>query len=163
MSSIKVEELSVWELYFTKKGRLSRSDFGKYYVLPTILIAILLVIFLIPGSHKGDDIYKTLPYLLAILILVPMSIIAQGKRCRDCNFPIWGGLIPYILIGLTLNLPILFPDTQALVNAFMNSSSGTGGAILGAYWVMKPVNENNLYGAPCKVVFWKCKNKPIKV
>ena len=156
--SDEIKELSIWELYFSTKGRLSSKDFTKFYFFPSIALVALIAVWLILDgkTYKGDEFYLSLPYLVTIAITVPMTLIAFAKRSRDFNFPSWYALFPFFLLALFYNLPLVFPPAQDLVNTFFNdSSSSLSLTIVFIYWMPKTVDEGNLYGPPCKVVLFK--------
>ncbi|HBR68156.1 MAG TPA: hypothetical protein DEA55_02145 [Rhodospirillaceae bacterium] len=152
-----VRELSVMELYFTGRGRLSGKDYGKFYLLPSVLIALTFAGIVILGGkvYEGDKIYASVPFLSSMAIVIPMTAIAYAKRSRDINAPAWLGLLPFLFIAVFACMPIAFPGTQDMVNGFFNSSSSAGLWIGVAFWYVPSVNEGNLYGPPCKVVLFK--------
>lgn len=148
------EIISIFELYFTFKGRLGRADYGKYYFVPSIVMAVVLFISLVVFKPpKGDALFSSAPYLSVVIPMFFMSVMAWGKRARDFGSPIWTGIFVFFLLMLVSQLPYLLPETQGLVDAFDKGTSGS--ALTGVFWFAKGNEGENAYGSPCKVVLFK--------
>ena len=84
MSETIKDKLSLIELYFSLKGRISRLQFAAFYLLPLLLVSELAAYSVIFAIFRD--------YL---------SIMMMGKRARDINLPLWFPVIVYAsLIGI---------------------------------------------------------------
>lgn len=156
----EIKELTLWELYFSFKGRLSKNDFGYYYLLPTLALSCLFVFIVIffDFSIASGDLFETSISVVFIYFIIFLSVMAYGKRSRDFNMPCWFGLLPFFILGLVYSSPIIIPALQYPVNAFSNSdSTGLGIFITLFYWFTED-KDQSLYGPECKVVLFKAKD-----
>lgn len=157
-------KINIFELYFTLRGRLSKKDFGKYFFVPTIIIAVALVVAMVmmpnpPNTEEG--VYSSMPAQVALFSILYLSTMACGKRARDFGWPIWTWLVIFLITILPTQLPYIFPDIRNLVDNYdaIVAKGSLGNAVAFAFWFAKADEGKNEYGAPCKVVLIKGPDK----
>ncbi len=163
-----IEELTVWELYFSWKGRLSSRDFGLYGILFPILfcvavaaISIILVIAFWVVSRADPFTHPlSLIFFLCIgagfaLLMIWIEIITNAKRARDFNHPAWVGIFSILIVEILTLLSNFMQGIQLDAGALETwFSSILYLFIVCLFWFIPQVDKGNLYGPPCKVV-WK--------
>ena len=152
------KEVSFLNFLFSWDGRLSRRDFGVFYILPSIVSVIIFVFVLLnkETKYQGDEVFISIEYLTLICILLPFTIVMNGKRARDFNFPMWTSLLPFFVIGVFLNISAFFPAMESSVDKILDVFGGVLGTFI--FWMPKAIDDNK-YGPPIKIRLFKQEKK----
>lgn len=92
MSEIAKDKLSLFELYFSMKGRISRLQLAAFYFLPMFFITNLAAYSVILAIFRDY-----------------FSIIMLGKRARDINLPLWFPVLVFAALVVINKFADLYP------------------------------------------------------
>lgn len=115
-----VQGMSIWQLWFSFRGRASRSVYWLGLVVPSIVIYVLLVIadHAVGTLHYIDPTAQPIGIMSAVfsIFMIWPNLAVGAKRCHDRDRTGWFQLI--------LLIPIIGPIWYVIYVGFLPGTQG---------------------------------------